>query len=108
MDVLFNMTSNKNRQLIGATVDISGEVLYLAAMGQFFFTDPVIESLTIQGLAPKYTNTLNKALTKVLAEYYKTNPIYTLHMTDTKQAVIKMILKNVVVENQELVVSFGV
>lgn len=108
LDVVFNITLNKNSKPIGGTVDVSGGVLYLAENGQFFLTDLVIESLTVQGIAPKYTDKANKALTKALAEYYKNNPIYTLRVSDAKQAIAKMVLKGVIVENQELVVTLGI
>lgn len=107
LDVEFNITLNTNPKPIGGTVDVSGGVLYLAEKGQFFLTDPVIDNLTVQGIAPKYTDKANKALTKALAEYYKNNPIYTLRVTDAKQAVAKMVLKEVIVENQELVITLG-
>jgi len=108
LDVVFNITLNKNPKPLGGTVDVSGGVRYLSEKGQFFLTNPAIESLTVQGIDPKYTDKANKALTKALAEYYKNNPIYTLRVNDLKQAAAKMVLKDVVVENQELVITLGI
>jgi len=108
LDVVFNITLNKNPKPFGGTVDVSGGVRYLSEKGQFFLTNPVIESLTVQGIDPKYTNKANKALTKALAEYYKNHPIYTLRVTDVKQAAARMVLKDVIVKNQELVITLGI
>ncbi len=56
----------------------------------------------------KYTDKVNKALTKALASYYATHPIYTLKTTDTKQAAVKLVLKDVYIENKELVIKLGI
>lgn len=108
LDVVFNITLNKNPKPIGGKVDASGGILYLAEKGQFFLTNPVVENLQVQGIPAEYTNKLNTALTKALAEYYKKRPIYTLRVTDAKQAVARMVLKDVIVENRELVITLGI
>ncbi len=108
LDVIINIRLNNNPEHLGGSVDVSGGVVYLAEKGQFFLTDPVVESLTIQGLSPKYSDKVSIALTKALAEYYKRNPIYTLKATDIKQAAARLVLKDVIVENQELVITLGI
>jgi len=104
LDVVFNITIDKNPKSLGGTVDVYGGILYLPEKGQFFLTDPAIERLTVEGIAPKYIDKVNKALTKTLAKYYETHPVYTLSTSDIKQAAAKMVLKDVIIENQELVV----
>ncbi len=108
LDVIINISLNNNPKPLGGSVDVSGGVVYLAEKGQFFLTDPVIEKLTVQGLPSKYSDKANIALTKALAEYYKENPIYTLKPTDLKRAAARAVLKDVAVENQELVVTLGI
>ena len=108
LDVLFNITINDNPKPIGGTVDVSGGVRYVAEEGQFFLVNPVIESLKVQGVAEEYTNKVNKALTLALTEYYESHPIYTLSTVDAKQVAARMILKSVIVENEELVVTLGI
>ena len=108
LDDIFNITLNKHSKPLGGSVDVSGGILYLAKKGQFFLTDPVIENLTVQGIAPKYIRNAKNALTKALAEYYKNNPIYTLRVIDAKQVVAKMVLKSVIIENKELLVTLGI
>lgn len=107
LDVVFNITLNKNPKPLGGKVDASGGILYLAEKGQFFLTNPVVENLDVQGIPRQYTDKANIALSKALAEYYENHPIYTLHATDVKQAAARMILKNVIIENRELVVTLG-
>lgn len=108
LDVEFNITINNNPKSLGGKVDISGGVIYVSDKGQFFLTDPVIEDLSVQGIAPEYTGKANEALTRALSEYYKTHPIYTLRVTDAKQAAARMVLKDVIIENKELVVTLGI
>lgn len=108
LDILFNITLNKVPKPLGGEVDISGGVLYLAEKGQFFLTNPIIENLKVQGIPQEYTDKVNKALSKALAEYYKEHPIYTLRATDVKQAAARLILKNVIIKNKELIITLGI
>ena len=108
LDVIFNITLNNHPKPIGGTVDVSAGILYLAEKGQFFLTSPIVEKLEVQGIPQQYTDKANMALTKALAEYYAKHPIYTLNATNTKQAVTRMILKDVIVENKQLVVTLGI
>ena len=108
LDVIFNITLDKNPKPLGGTVDVSGGVVYLSERGEFFLADPVIENLKVQGIPQAYTDKVNKALTKALAEYYREHPIYTLRLTDMKQAAARMVLRDVKVENRELVITLGI
>lgn len=108
MDVLLNITVNKQPIPLGGSIDVSGGIKYNPETAQFFLTDPVIENLKVQGLPEKHTNKANKALSKVLTEFYKKNPIYTLKAKDAKKAAAKLLLKNIVVKNKELVVTLGI
>lgn len=107
LDLLLNITVGKNPKPLDGTVDVSGGVKYENEKGEFFLTNPVIENLGIQGIPDQYLSKVNSALTKALAKYYQDNPIYTLRLTDGKQAAIHMILKDVVIENKELVITLG-
>lgn len=108
LDVIFNITLNNHPKPIGGTVDVSAGILYLAEKGQFFLTSPIVEKLEVQGIPQQYTDKANMALTKALAEYYAKHPIYTLNTANTKQAAARMILKDVIVENKQLVVTLGI
>jgi hypothetical protein len=92
---------------LGGTIDASGEIKYVQATGEFFLTDPVIERLAVQGIPDAYAGKVSSALTKAVAAYYADHPIYSLRATDAKHAAARLVLKNVVVENHELVVTLG-
>lgn len=108
LDVEFNISLGKNKEPLGGTVDVSGSVRYEAEKAQFFLDSPIIENLKVQGIPQQFTSKANKALAKALVQYYKVNPIYTLRATDIKKATAKMVLKKVVVENKELVITLGI
>ena len=108
LDVVFNITVDQSLEPLGGSVDVSGGVRYVSETGQFFLTDPLVEHLEIQGIPDLYTEKINSALSKALSEYYLKNPIYTLSALDAKQAAVRLVLKNVIVENQELMITLGV
>ncbi len=108
LDVVLNITLEKSPKPLGGKVDASGGISYVSEKGEFYLTDPIIENFEIQGVPTKYMDKVNKALTKALAEYYNENPVYTLRSTDVKQAATRMVLKKVIVESGELVVTLGI
>lgn len=108
LDVGLNIHINDEPLPLGGSVDASGGVRYDPAEGAFYLTDPVVESVAIQGVPGTYTGSVNSILTKAIAEYYKNRPIYTLKDTDVKQAAAKLVLKSVVVKDRQLVVTLGV
>ncbi|MFP4616010.1 MAG: DUF1439 domain-containing protein [Thiohalorhabdus sp.] len=108
LDVEFNITGYQGSKPLEGTVDATSGIAYRAEEGQFYLSDPVIEALKVQGISEEYMDKAKKALTEALAEYYKDQPIYTLDPEDRKQAVARMVLKDVRVEGEELVLTLGV
>lgn len=108
LDIVLNVTIEKNPKPLGGTVDASGGINYVPGKGEFYLTNPIIENIEIQGIPTKYMDKVNEALTKALAEYYSKNPVYTLRATDAKQVAARTVLKNVIVENKEMVVTLGI
>ena len=108
LDVVLNIKVGQNPEPLGGLVDVSGGVRYASETGQFFLADPIIERLQIQGVSDLYAEKVNSALSKALSEYYSENPIYTLSALDAKQATVRLVLKKVIVENQEMVITLGV
>jgi hypothetical protein len=107
LDVVLNVRIGNEPRPLGGTIDASGEIKYVQATGEFFLTDPVIERLAVQGIPDAYAGKVSSALTKAVAAYYADHPIYSLRATDAKHAAARLVLKNVVVENHELVVTLG-
>jgi len=108
LDVILNLKLAEEAKPFGGSIDVSGGIKYAADEGEFYLTDPVIEDLSIQGVPEKYISKATKVLEKALADYYSTHPIYRLKTGDAKQAAAKLILKNVIIENEELVVTLGI
>lgn len=107
LDIILNIRVGNETKPLGGSIDVSGDVKYVADRGEFFLTDPFIERLAIQGVPDKYSDKVNLVLTKAMAEYYLDHPIYSLRATDATQFTARLVLKNVVVENRELVVTLG-
>jgi hypothetical protein len=108
LDIVLNAKAGGESRPLGGTIDVTGGVKYVAAKGEFFLTDPVIERLELQGVSPKYAGSVRAVMTKAIAEYYSTHPIYSLKATDVNQAAARLVLKDVVVQGQTLVVTLGV
>ena len=108
LDATLNVNINNMPLSLGGELDVSGGVRYDEIDGRFYLTDPVIENLNIQGIPDKYTERANKVLTKAVAEYYVDRPIYTLRESDAKHAVAKLLLRDVIIQNRELVVTLGI
>ncbi|KPV41941.1 hypothetical protein AN478_00140 [Thiohalorhabdus denitrificans] len=108
MDVEFNITGYQGSKPLEGTVYASSGITYRAEKGQFYLSDPVIENLEAQGLPEEYMGKAKKALSEALAEYYKDQPIYTLDPDDTRQAVARMVLKDVRVEDKQLLLTLGI
>ena len=106
MDVMLNVRL-KGLENLGGQVDISGGLRYDAPTGEFLLLEPVVERLSVKGLPESYSNKANKAIGMALNEYYQKHPIYTLRATDLKRATAKWLLKSVLVEKGELVVTLG-
>jgi len=107
LDVQLNIHVGREEKALGGSVDVSGGVKYVPGKGQLFLTDPVIEQFSVQGVPEKLTAKVNDALTKFLGEYYAAHPLYTLRATDTKQALTRLLLREVIVRDKTLVVTLG-
>lgn len=93
---------------LDGTIDVSGGIRYQSDTGQFFLTDPMVEHFAVPGLPDDKADKIDQALTRALTEYYSERPIYTLNAGELNQAVTRMVLKRVIVENRELVVTLGI
>jgi hypothetical protein len=108
LDIILDIRLGGQTKPLGGALDVSGAIRYAAEKGEFFLDQPVIERLAVQGIPDKYTEKVNAVLTKALSEYYAQHPIHSLKTTDTKQAIARLVLKDVIVENGELVVTIGI
>ena len=108
LDVVLDIRVGNDAKPLGGTLDVSGGIKYVPERGEFFLTDPVIERLVFQGIPDKYLEKVNLVLARALTAYFAERPIYALSVANTKQLAARLVLKRVVVENHELVVTLGI
>ena len=105
-DLLLNIRIGESDIPLNGAVDVSGEVDYQSADGSFYLVNPVIESLSIDGLPDSYADKSREVVEAAMSEFYRNRPIYRLEGSNAKNAG-RMLLKDVTVENEELVVTLG-
>ena len=71
-------------------------------------TEPVIERLELHGVPASYASKAKGVLTRAVAEYYSTQPIYSLEKTKAKHLAARLVLKDVVVQDGKLVITLGI
>ena len=108
LDVTLNIRILSEPLPLGGSIDASGGLRYDAERGEFFLTEPVIEQLRVDGVPEEYAARVTTVMTDALAEYYSNRPIYRLNALDERQAAARLVLRSVVVEQRELVVTLGV
>jgi hypothetical protein len=97
----------------GDSKKYTGNAVMTAGLGyryetkQFFLSNPVFEQLTVHGIPPQFTDKATEFATRVAREHLQQITIYTLRPTDVKKAALKLLLKNVRVEGDELHVALG-
>jgi Protein of unknown function (DUF1439) len=80
---------------------------YDAASHEFYLVDPQIDRLDIQGIPPALTTKSEAALKAVAQDILERYPVYTIKPTDIKKVTARMILKSVVANNGELIITLG-
>ncbi|MEN8132687.1 MAG: DUF1439 domain-containing protein [Pseudomonadota bacterium] len=108
LDFILNIKLGSEEKPLSGSLDASGSIKYEPEEGQFYITDPIIEQLSIQGIPEKTISKAEAVIQKALAGYYTTHPIHELKADNIKQAAAKLLLKNVLVENKELVIVLGI
>jgi len=108
LDLTLNISVGTAQLRLGGSLDASGGLKYVADRGEFFLSDPMIESLQVQGIPAKYIDRVRMVLIKALTEFYGEHPIYTLNFFDLKQAATRLVLKDVAVKDKELVITLGI
>ena len=108
LDLLLNIRVNGNDKPLGGSVDVSGTIKYVPEEGAFYLNGPIIENLSIDGLPEKYTSKASTVVEKALISFYSSRPIYTLKSSDVKHVTAKMILKNLVVKEKNIVLTLGI
>ena len=93
--------------LVSGMAKISGSLRYEPNEGAFYLNDPRVDDLVVPGVPEKYLERARRTITKAAAQFLRFMPIYKLKPEDSKQAAAKLILRQVIVKNRELVVTLG-
>lgn len=89
------------------TIDASGGIRYAPEEGAFYMTDPVVETLSIEGLPEKYKSQVEKVIGSAIVEFYSTRPVYRLEDRSMKESAAQLVLKGVKVDGDHLIVNLG-
>lgn len=108
MDIILNIHVDKNPVPLGGSIDISGGLKYVSDESAFYLRDPEVEKLSLQGLPEQHLSSASTAVAKALKIFYEKYPVYSLSSLSAKEVAAKAVLKEVVVQNKEVVVTLGI
>lgn len=106
VDVILHVKFGGEKPLSGS-VDLSGGLRYDAAQRAFFLADPVVETISVEGVSARHANKANEAISLTLAEFFRTRPIYVIEPDDAPKAAAYMLLRDVTVSDGHVVVTLG-
>lgn len=86
-------------------LDVNGHLVY--RKGAFYLDDFKIVNFTVNEKEFSSEGKLKKIVMKILKNYMDGYPVYRLKQSDFKQSLAKLLLKDVVIFNDELVVTIG-
>ena len=107
MDVVLKLRVLGREVQFDGSADMSGSFHYRPEEGAFYLDQPRLENVEIDGLSKSMSNRANDALSFALQEFYEERPIYVLSDGDVKHTATKLLLKNVVVDDEKLIVTLG-
>jgi hypothetical protein len=88
--------------------EISGEVRYEPAVGQFFLENSRIEELNIPGVPENYRPQVQQVIDGLTREYLDRQPIYQLKADDVRHSVAQLFLQSVTVGDGKLRIHLGI
>ncbi len=87
---------------------VSGKLSYKRIDGAFFFTEPRLETLTLDGKTPDEVTKWREPVEWVTGKALEILPVYRLDREDLKQAAASIVLQDVRVEDGGLNVTLGI
>ena len=86
---------------------IAGTLEYNKEQGAFYFKNPRLLELSLNGVPPELLPDIKKAAQSSLTRTLSKRPVYTLKDTDVKQQIAKSTLDSIEVKNNELQIHFS-
>lgn len=95
------------QQLDSGEVDLAGKPRYEPARGAFFLDDARITAARFPGLGPQQARTVSELASGLLAESLRRQPIHELDDRDARQALARLVLREVRVRDGKLQLVVG-
>ena len=95
-------------QAVRGQGQITGLLSYTATEGAFYFQEPRVDNLTIDGKTPEEAKALRAPVEWVTGTVLAVHPVYTLDRTDYKELAASLVLRDVRVQEGALEVEMGV
>jgi hypothetical protein len=107
IDARLAVNVGRQREPIGASIDLETGLRYVASDASFYLDQPQITALDVSGVPEKWSKRAREVLSAAAGVAVTRTPIYTLKSEDARQAAARMVLRDVRVEGKELVVTLG-
>lgn len=88
-------------------VEIGGRLRYEAAAGAFFLDRPTVLRLDFPGLPQAYALPAAEVVAILVGDFLQQTPVHVLDERDSRQALARLVLRSVKVENGVLLLTVG-
>ncbi len=95
------------QNLLRGRAVVAGQIRYAPESGEFFFDQPSVVELDIEGLPESLRPTAEEVIARCAEGTLATTPVYRLKQTDFKQSLAKVILKSVRIRHGRLEMVIG-
>jgi hypothetical protein len=96
-----------DRKTVAGDSQVTAGLRYDPQSYELHLTDPQIDRMDIQGIPPALEAKSEAGAKAVALEVLDRYPIYTIKPTDIKKATARLILRSVVVQDSQLVITLG-
>lgn len=93
--------------LAAGSIELAGKPRYDAIKGAFFLDEPVVSKLRFPDLAPTQAATAAELTRSLLVEYFRQTPVWVLDERDAQQAMVRLVLRRIAVEDGTLRFTIG-
>lgn len=86
---------------------IEGRLEYDREKGEFYFLDPTIHQMHLDGSLKRYKNAILMIAEPVLEKVFSATPVYKLDQENFKHLLARLLLKSVTIQKEAIVVELG-
>jgi hypothetical protein len=86
---------------------IEGRLEYNREKGEFYFFDPTLHQIHLDGSLRRYKNSVLTLVEALLEKAFSTTPVYKLNQEDFKHLLARLLLKSVTVQKDQIVAELG-